>query len=66
MEKHTVQNSDNYQAIIADWLGNTNYINDIISIDEMVEMFTDTFHFGYAETQVILASMMMCGAKFKK
>ena len=64
MEKHTVQNSDNYQAIVNDWIGSTNYINDIISIDEMVEMF-EHFHFGQAETQVILASMMLCGAKFK-
>lgn len=65
MEKHTVQNSNDYQAIIADWIGHTNYINDIISIDEMVEMFKH-FHFGEAETQVILASLMICGAKFKK
>ena len=65
MEKHTVQNSDNYQGIIADWIGHTNYINGIISIDEMVEMFK-YFHFGEAETQVILASLMACGATFKR
>ena len=65
MEKHTVQNSNDYQAIIADWLGHTNYINGIISIGDMVEMF-EHFHFGQAETQVILASMMACGAKFKQ
>lgn len=64
MEKHTVQNSNDYQAIIADWIGHTNYINGIISIDEMVEMFQQ-FHFGEAEIQVILASMMACGAQFK-
>ena len=66
MEKHTVQNSDNYQAIVNDWIGNTNYINDVIALDDMIEMFVNDFHFGEAETQVILASLMMCGAKFKK
>ena len=66
MEKQTVQTSNNYQAIVNDWIGNTNYINDVIALDDMVEMFTNTFHFGQAETQVILASMMACGAKFKK
>lgn len=65
MEKHTVQNSDNYEAIIADWIGHTNYFNGVIAIDDMVKMFINDFHFGEAETQVILASMMACGAKFK-
>lgn len=65
MEKKTIQNSTDYQAIVNDWIGNTNYINDIISIDDMVEMFKG-FRFGEAETQVIIASMMACGAKFDK
>lgn len=66
MEKHTVQNSDNYQAIIADWIGHTNYISNEIPLQDMLDMFRYDFNFGEAETQVILASMMACGATFKK
>ena len=64
MEKQTIQNSRNYQQIIDDWRGHTNYFDGIISIDEMVEMFTN-MRFGEAEKQVIMASLMACGAKFK-
>lgn len=64
MEKQTVQNSKDYQQIINDWKVYTNYFDGIISIDEMVEMFTN-MRFGTAETQVIMASLMACGAKFK-
>lgn len=64
MEKQTIQNSKDYQQIIADWMGHTNYFDGILSIDEMVEMFT-SMRFGNAEIQVIMASLMACGAKFK-
>lgn len=64
MEKQTIQNSKNYQQIIDDWMGHTNYFDGILSIDEMVEMFTN-MRFGNAEIQVIMASLMACGAKFK-
>lgn len=64
MERQTVQNSSDYRKIIDDWKGNTNYFDGILSVDEMVEMFTN-MRFGEAETQVIMASLMACGAKFK-
>lgn len=64
MEKQTIQNCSDYQKIIDDWKGNTNYFDGIISIDGMVEMFTN-MRFGEGEIQVIMASLMACGAKFK-
>lgn len=64
MEKQTVQNSKDYQQIIKDWKHDTNYFNGILSVDEMVEMFTN-MRFGTGEIQVIMASLMACGAKFK-
>ena len=64
MEKQTIQNSSDYQGIIDDWKRETNYFDRIISIDEMAEMLTN-MRFGTAETQVIIASLMACGAKFK-
>ena len=64
MEKQTIQNCSNYRKIIDDWKGNTNYFDGIISIDGMVEMFTN-MRFGEGEIQVIMASLMACGAKFK-
>lgn len=64
MERQTIQNSKDYQQIIDDWKGYTNYFDSIISVDEMVEMFTN-MRFGKAEIQVIMASLMACGAKFK-
>ena len=64
MEKQTIQNSSDYRGIIDDWKRDTNYFDGIISIDEMAEMLTN-MRFGTAETQVIIASLMACGAKFK-
>ena len=64
MEKQTIQNSKDYQQIIADWKDYTYYFDGILSVDEMVEMFTN-MRFGEGETQVIMASLMACGAKFK-
>lgn len=64
MEKQTIQNSSDYRGIINDWKDHTNYFDRIISIDGMVEMFTN-MRFGEAEIQVIVASLMACGAKFK-
>lgn len=64
MEKQTIQNSKDYQQIIADWKGHTNYFDGTLSIDEMVEMFRH-MRFGEGETQVIMASLMSCGAKFR-
>lgn len=64
MEKQTIQNSSDYQGIINEWKKYTSYFDGIISIDEMVEMFA-RMRFGEAEIQVIIASLMACGAKFK-
>ena len=64
-EKMTVGTSSDYDRIINDWKNDTNYFESapFITVDEMIEMFQDC-RFGYAETQVILASLMKCGAKF--
>jgi len=64
MERKTIQNSSDYQGIINDWKEHTNYFDGIISIDGMIEMFTN-MRFGEGEIQVIMASLMACGAKFK-
>ena len=64
MEKQTVQNSSDYRKIIDDWKDDTNYFIGILSVDKMIEMFTDML-FGEPETKVILASLMACGAKFR-
>lgn len=64
MEEQTVQNSKDYQQIIRDWKDDTNYFNNSITVDEMVEMFTN-MRFGKGETEVIMASLMACGAKFR-
>ena len=64
MEKQTIQNSKDYQQIIRDWKHDTNYFNNSITVDGMMEMFSD-MHFGDAEMQVIMASLMACGAKFR-
>lgn len=64
MEKQTIQNSSDYWRIIDDWRGNTNYFDEILTIDEMMVMFRN-MRFGEAEIQVIMASLMACGAKFK-
>lgn len=64
MEKQTIQNSSDYWGIIDDWRGNTNYFDEILTIDEMMVMFRN-MRFGEAEIQVIMASLMACGAKFK-
>lgn len=65
MERKTVQNSTDYQKIVNDWINDTNYVDNIIKIDDIIKMFKD-FRFGKAETQVIIASMMACGAKFNR
>lgn len=64
MEKQTIQNSSDYYGIIDDWKHDTNYFNNSITVDEMVELFAN-MRFGKGETQVIMASLMACGAKFK-
>lgn len=64
MKKKTIQNSVDYQEIVEDWIEETNYVNNIINLNDMVEMF-ERIGFGEPEIQVIMASMMACGAKFK-
>ena len=61
--KNTVQNSDDYQKIIDDWKNGTYYFDGFLGIDEMCDMFRNK-GFGEAETQIIMASLMFCGAKF--
>mgnify|MGYP006936064554 CR=1 FL=1 len=43
----------------------TMYFDDEITMLEMYNMFRFRFRFGYAETMVILASLIKAGAKFR-
>lgn len=43
----------------------TNYFDGTIKFDDMYDMFRHRFGFGEAETNVILASLKLCGANFK-
>ena len=43
----------------------TNYFNNTIKMRDMYEMFRYRYNFGEAETKVILASLVMNGAKFE-
>lgn len=44
-----------------DW---TNYFNGNLNMADMKQMFRDTMHFGEAETNVIMAALILAGAKF--
>jgi len=61
--KDTVQTSNDYEKIINDWREHTYYFDGFLGVDEMCEMFRNK-GFGEAETQIIMASLMACGAKF--
>ena len=43
----------------------TAYFDGSLKITDMKDMFRYRFGFGQHETDVILASLVMCGAKFK-
>ena len=43
----------------------TNYFSNTIKMRDMYEMFRYRYNFGEAETKVILASLVMSGAKFE-
>ena len=61
--KDTVQTSNDYEKIINDWRERTYYFDGFLGVDEMCEMFRNK-GFGEAETQIIMASLMACGARF--
>lgn len=42
----------------------TNYFNGELSIHEMYDMLKNRMHFGSAETNVIIAALVLAGAKF--
>ena len=44
----------------------TNYFNEELTQNQMYNMLKYDMHFGEAETRVIIASLVMAGAKFKK
>ena len=44
---------------------NTAFFDNTISIDDMYEMLRYRMRFGEAETNVIIASLVIAGAKFK-
>lgn len=51
---------------IVEYAGKTAYFDNTLTESEMYEMFKYRFNFGEAETQVIIASLILTGAKFKK
>ena len=42
----------------------TNYFNGRFSVKEMHDMLRDRMHFGGAETNAIIAALVLAGAKF--
>ena len=53
------------KAIIEINKNNTNYFNNSMTRDEMFDMLRFRMRFGQAETEVIIASLIIAGAKFK-
>lgn len=43
---------------------NTSYFNGSLSAAYMKDMFRNRMHFGEAETNVIIAALVLAGAKF--
>lgn len=44
---------------------NTNYFDNSMTRNEMFDMLRWRMRFGQAETEVIIASLVLAGAKFK-
>jgi hypothetical protein len=44
----------------------TAYFDKSVKYSDMYLMFRDRFNFGVAETEVILAALILAGAKFKE
>ena len=69
-EPRTIQNSTDYAGIIDDWKARTSYFGigegqAPITKDSMYDMLRWRDGYGEAETQVIIASLMLCGAKLE-
>ena len=43
----------------------TNYFNGHVSMNEMYDMLRNRMRFGIAETNAIIAALVLAGAKFK-
>lgn len=45
--------------------GTTNYFNGLVSMNEMYDLLRNRMRFGSAETNAIIAALVLAGAKFK-
>lgn len=53
------------QAIIEHSKNNTAYFDNSMTREEMFDMLRYRMRFGQAETEVIIAALVIAGAKFK-
>lgn len=54
------------KAVIEHNKNNTAYFDNSMTRDEMFDMLRYRMRFGQAETEVIIASLIIAGAKFKE
>lgn len=51
--------------IIDEYKDETQYFNEQMTFDQMYNMLRLNYEFGEAETKVIIASLIKCGAEFR-
>lgn len=54
------------KSIIEHYKNNTAYFDNSMTREEMFDMLRWRMRFGLAETEVIIASLILAGAKFKE
>lgn len=55
-----------YEEMLRDWKEETNWFDGSIGERDMYEMLRQRMGFGIAETNVIMAALVLAGAKFGK
>ena len=66
MKKLNYWSTEECTKIIQKYKDQTSYFSKDVTMEEMWEMFRYNYHFGEAETAVILAALIKAGAKFKQ
>lgn len=54
------------KAILDAHKNDTDYFNKSVDIKKMEDMLYYRMHFGWDETEVIIAALILAGAKFKE
>lgn len=54
------------KEVIEEYKDLTNYFDNSLSLEEMEKMLRYRMAFGDAETRIIIASLIIAGAKFKQ